>query len=162
MLSLTEIFTILIVHFVADFIFQTDQQAKGKSKNWKDLLSHTGVYSLVWLIIPISMYLKDYHPYRNPHLLPDDVIFYTKYFLPMIYFIIITFICHTITDYFTSRLNSKLLPPIKSVFIENNTTEMLAYPKNSSWHNFFIGVGGDQILHYIQLFLTYYYLKNSI
>ena len=141
MLSLTEIFTILIVHFVADFIFQTDQQAKGKSKNWKDLLSHTGVYSLVWLIIPISMYLKDYHPYRNPHLLPDDVIFYTKYFLPMIYFIIITFICHTITDYFTSRLNSKLLPPIKSVFI---------------------GVGGDQILHYIQLFLTYYYLKNSI
>ena len=43
MLSLTEIFTILIVHFVADFIFQTDKQAKGKSKNWKDLLGHTSM-----------------------------------------------------------------------------------------------------------------------
>ena len=141
MLSLTEIFTILIVHFVADFIFQTDQQAKGKSKNWKDLLSHTGVYSLVWLIIPISMYLKDYHPYRNPHLLPDDVIFYTKYFLPMIYFIIITFICHTVTDYFTSRLNSKLW-------------------NESKVHLFFVSIGFDQILHYMQLFLTYGYLKT--
>ena len=70
MLSLTEIFTILIVHFVADFIFQTDKQAKGKSKNWSDLLGHTSIYSLVWLIIPISMYMKDYHPYRDPHLLP--------------------------------------------------------------------------------------------
>ena len=162
MIDLKIVLAIILIHWLADFVFQTDKMAKGKSKNWSDLLGHTSIYSLVWLIIPIYMYLKDYHPYRDPHLLPDDVIFYTKYFLPMIYFIIITFICHTITDYFTSRLNTKLLPPIKSVFLENNTTEMLAYPKNSSWHNFFVGVGSDQILHYIQLFLTYYYLKNSI
>ena len=146
MLSLIEIFTILIVHFVADFIFQTDKEAKGKSKNLSDLLSHTITYSMIWFCIGVLLTLLVILP---------NILF-------VIYFTIITFICHTITDYFTSRLNSKLLPPIKSVFIENNTTEMLAYPKNSSWHNFFVGVGGDQILHYIQLFLTYYYLKNSI
>jgi hypothetical protein len=142
MLSLTEIFTILIIHWIADFVLQTDKQAKGKSKNWKDLLSHTFNYSLIFWCFAM-------------------IVFKANVFTSF-YFWLITFICHTITDYFTSRLNTKLLPPIKSVFLENNTTEMLAYPKNSSWHNFFIGVGYDQILHYIQLFLTYYYLKNSI
>lgn len=127
MLSLTEIFTILIVHFVADFIFQTDQQAKAKSKNWKDLLSHTGIYSLIWLI-------------------PSLIIFFNQSEIGIIkslLFVLMTFICHTITDYFTSRLNSKLWA-------------------KGDVHNFFVSIGFDQILHYIQLFLTYYYLKNSI
>jgi hypothetical protein len=48
----------------------------------------------------------------------------------------ITFIFHTITDYFTSRLNSKLW-------------------KKGDVHNFFVSIGFDQVLHYVQLFLTY-------
>jgi hypothetical protein len=56
-------------------------------------------------------------------------------------FVLITFIAHTITDYFTSRLNSKLW-------------------QQGKVHNFFISVGFDQVLHYIQLFTTYYLLKN--
>ena len=58
MLSLTEIFTILIVHFVADFIFQTDQQAKGKSKNWKDLLRKKLLKLLRWHLCAVGLWTK--------------------------------------------------------------------------------------------------------
>jgi len=123
-MNLIEIFSIILIHWFADFVLQTDKQARGKSKNWSDLLSHTFNYSLViglfmCFILPISK---------------------EKVYLPTIFFLI-TIIAHTITDYFTSRLNSKLW-------------------QQGKVHNFFISVGFDQVLHYIQLFTTYYLLKN--
>lgn len=81
---------ILFVHWVADFLYQTDKMAQGKSKNWEDLIDHTLCYSLVFLftftIVGIAL---------------NDIWLGFK-------FAGITFIFHTITDYFTSRLNSKL------------------------------------------------------
>lgn len=122
-LNLIEIFSIIIIHWVADFVLQTDKQARGKSKNWNDLLSHTASYSLVWFI-------------------PSFVMIYYFHYSPYLWlFSFITFICHTVTDYFTSRLNSKLWA-------------------RGDVHNFFVSVGFDQVLHYVQLFLTFYYLKN--
>ncbi len=126
MIELKIIFGILIIHWFADFVLQTDKQAKGKSKNWSDLLSHTGIYSLVWLI-------------------PSLIIFFNQSEIGIIKalsFVLITFITHTITDYFTSRLNSKL-------WTEGKT------------HWFFVSIGFDQILHYLQLFLTFYLLTNG-
>lgn len=32
-MNLIEIFSIIIIHWFADFVLQTDKQAKGKSKN---------------------------------------------------------------------------------------------------------------------------------
>lgn len=125
MLSLTEIFSIILIHWFADFVLQTDKQARGKSKNWSDLLEHTTVYSLVFGIIMCFIL-----PVDKP---------YIGVYLPLAFFFI-TFIAHTITDYFTSRLNSKL------------------YAKGDI-HNFFVSVGFDQVLHYVQLFTTYYLLK---
>jgi len=121
MISLTTILIIIIIHWIADFVLQTDKQAKGKSKNWGDLLSHTATYSFVWLI-PIGFMLG-----KTP---PNGFLF-----------ILITFIFHTITDYFTSRLNSKLWA-------------------KGDVHNFFVSIGFDQVLHYIQLFTTYYLLTK--
>lgn len=46
---------------------------------------------------------------------------------------------HWITDYYTSRASSKLFA-------------------RSDWHNFFLIIGGDQLIHYIFLTLTYYYI----
>ena len=117
-MTLIEIFSIIIIHWIADFILQTDKQAKGKSKNWKDLLSHTFMYSFIWLIIGLIIFNN----------------------INVLYFFSITFIAHTLTDYFTSRLNSKLWA-------------------KGDVHNFFVSVGFDQVLHYIQLFLTYQLLK---
>lgn len=123
-MNLIEIFSILIIHWFADFVLQTDKQAKGKSKNWRFLLEHTFTYSITFFGL-----LSLLNPIFNVGL--------TFHF--GFYFFIITFIAHTITDYFTSRLNSKLWSEGKV-------------------HSFFVSVGFDQILHYVQLFLTYYLL----
>ena len=127
MFTLSVIF-FLLIHWFGDFVLQTDKQAKGKSKNWTDLLSHTATYSAVWLI-PITF------------LWPNgwDTI---QYVTASLSFVGITFVAHTITDYFTSRLNSRLWA-------------------SGQVHNFFVAVGFDQILHYVQLFLTYQFLFNN-
>lgn len=142
-MNLVEIFSIIIIHWIADFVLQTDKQAKGESKNWNDLLKHTITYSFCWLI-PMGILLG-----KNP---PNGGIF-----------ILITFICHTITDYFTSRLNSKLYQKIefwKQPYLEYVNKEYRQQKIGFYTHNFFVSIGFDQVLHYIQLFTTYYYLKT--
>lgn len=126
-MNLIEIFSILLIHWFADFVMQTDKQAKGKSNNWNDLISHTLTYSLIWLI---PLFIVVFSGYTR------EEVGWSQW---MLLFIPITFIFHTITDYFTSRLNSRL-------WFEGKV------------HNFFVSVGFDQVLHYIQLFLTYYLL----
>lgn len=90
-MSLIEIFSIIIIHFVADFWLQTEQQGLNKSKNWKDLLSHTYIYSFVYMIIGHILKVTDVVQW-NPGALT--------------LFVVITFAAHTITDYFTSRITS--------------------------------------------------------
>lgn len=97
MFTLTEIFSIIIIHFIGDFVLQTDKQAKGKSKNWRDLLSHTSIYSLCWWIIGLI-----YMSFKTQSFPIKESL------VPLFLFVLITFIAHTITDYFTSRLNSRL------------------------------------------------------
>lgn len=124
-MTLIEIFGILIIHWIADFVLQSDADAKGKSIYMKNLLSHTFGYSIFWftpcLVYPVIIGK------------PADLQILHNAFD----FCVFTFLFHTITDYFTSRLNSKLWTAGKT-------------------HNFFVSVGFDQVLHYIQLFITFY------
>jgi hypothetical protein len=124
MISLNEIFYILVIHWVCDFQLQTDKQAKGKSSNLSDLINHTFIYSysMTLLLMIYNMLLTNI----NNH---DLGLYHISFFF-------ITFLSHTITDYFTSRINKKLW-------------------EKGDTHNFFVFVGLDQILHYFQLFLTY-------
>ena len=127
-LNLIEVLSIPIIHYIADFILQTDKEAKGKSKNWNDLLSHTITYSIYYFCVGVLLVLLDILP---------NILF-------VCYFTIITFVCHTITDYFTSRWVKK------SFEIEDH-------------HNGFAKIGFDQyILHLPQLFLTYALLKQYL
>ena len=128
MLNFIEIFTIIFIHWLADFVFQTHWQATNKSKNNIALTYHVVTYSLTWLI-PIAILL-----YIGPFNLVGGILF-------GIMFSCITFICHWITDYYTSRLNSRLWA-------------------KGDVHNFFVSVGFDQVLHYIQLFTTFYLIKT--
>lgn len=136
-MNLIEILSILGIHWIADFVFQDEKWALGKSKNWNDLLSHTITYSSFWFFI--SLFLDIYTRITTNKWLFEVI--------DVQLFVLITFICHTTTDYFTSRLNFKLY--IKGKF-------------GSSIPNlgFFTSIGFDQYLHYIQLFLTYWYLTK--
>lgn len=149
-MTLIEIFSIIIIHWIADFVLQTDKQAKGKSKNWNDLLSHTITYSFIWFIVGF-IYV---------HSNNINNVFTQLQVKSLFLFTFITFIAHTITDYFTSRLNSKLIPERKFVKFQDGWNQYwIKSPE--SLHNFFVSVGFDQVLHYIQLFTTYYLLVKN-
>lgn len=127
MISLYEIFIILIVHWFADFVLQTSKQAEGKSKKWRPLLNHTLIYSSIWIpVITLLFYTQD---------IPLN-----SMVIPML-FMLITFIAHIATDFVSSRITSYLW-------------------KTNQVNNFFVVIGIDQVLHYIQLFLTYWILKG--
>lgn len=122
MIDLKIVLLILFIHWIADFVLQTDWQAKNKSKRMDALLIHAWAYSILWLL-PAVFLLKKTDVAMNA-------------VISAWLFVIITFICHAVTDYFTSRLNAKLWSEGKV-------------------HLFFVSVGFDQFLHFTQLFLTY-------
>lgn len=119
-ISIYDLFVILFIHWVADFILQTDKQAKNKSTDLHYLMEHTFVYSFCF--IPFAIYHTG-DSWRMMFLFP-----------------IITLVFHTITDYFTSRLNAKLW-------------------REKEVHLFFVSVGFDQLLHFAQLIITFQLLK---
>ena len=78
---------LLLIHTIADFVFQTDKMAKGKSSSNKILLTHTSVYTMF---------------YAGLGFLP----FFS--WTQTLAFMLITFVAHTATDYVTSRMTKKL------------------------------------------------------
>ncbi len=84
----------LFVHYAADFVFQTDWQARNKSVNSIALIDHVVIYSTTWWIV---MFI---------------VMWSVKYTFPAaafmsMFFAGITFLFHICTDYFTSRAAKK-------------------------------------------------------
>lgn len=106
---------LLVYHFFADFVLQTDDQAKLKSTNIYHLACHVLTYSIAWFF---------------------GIWFYTGDPVFAIWFSIITYGFHYVTDWCTSRLGK-------------------TYWDKGDYHNGFIIVGFDQILHYIQLYFTF-------
>jgi hypothetical protein len=120
-MSSLEVLSILFIHWVADFLFQTEKMATMKSKDTNWLLIHVSVYSFTWFFIGAF-----FDPVKSA------------------LFFGITFICHFLTDYVTSRWTSKLY-------------------KNSKFYgfpSFFSVIGLDQWLHYFQLIISYEFIKN--
>jgi hypothetical protein len=90
MISLYSISTILICHWLADFFFQTDEMAKGKSSDNSWLSAHVGVYSLGLL----AVVLLNYNVWEN-----------TGY---AVAWLGINTIAHFFTDWVTSRASSSM------------------------------------------------------
>lgn len=80
---------------------------------------------------------------KNNVALTRHVSTYSLCWLPLgISFAAVTFVTHWLTDWVTSRINSRLY-------------------KAGKIHEFFVSVGFDQVIHYVTLALTYYWLVNQ-
>lgn len=179
-MTLIEVLAIIIIHFVADFMFQDEKWALGKSKKLSDLFAHTITYSVVWFIIGVAIFMK-----KDYLAIYEVVKFNNIVFFKVVAFTIITFLAHTITDYFTSRDVSKkfaeetpfhirivgnffevgdiiVCNDTQLIVIGKNSEEELKVKKYNSLPNFgaFAIIGIDQVLHYAQLFGTYYLLTR--
>lgn len=122
---------VLLIHWFADFVMQDGEWAVKKSKEFIQLTNHTITYTLCWL--PFLIFLRLYY---------NDLYDKIWIFLP------ITFISHTITDYYTSRYTSKQ-------YEKGNFGTSI--PRG---FDFFVMIGFDQFLHYLQLFLTFYLIST--
>lgn len=80
------ILLILFVHFVADFILQTDEMAINKSKSNQWLTIHVAAYMAGFILMTVWFIESQY----------------------WLHWILLNGALHWITDYFTSRLNSYL------------------------------------------------------
>jgi hypothetical protein len=132
-------FIIVVIHFIADFIFQAEQWATNKSKSNRALLLHTATYSFIWFFASSFLFIQ-----------PCDLSnwAYAKVdIIKMLEFAAITFVAHTITDYLTSRV-------VSQKFANNEYGSPI--PNLGA----FTIIGFDQVLHYGQLFGTYYLLTN--
>lgn len=131
-MTFIEIMWIFIIHFVADFVFQDENWAVNKSKSFHALLAHTMTYAAVWMGFGIIF-------------TPFVTIPAIDWFMFIFSFSLITFTLHTITDYFTSKVTSSLYAKGK-------------YGSSIPNLGFFSMIGFDQVLHYLQLFGTYFIL----
>lgn len=111
MIDVRVIMCLLLLHFLGDFILQSEWMATNKSRDFGALFAHTMVYSMCFL------------PF-----------FGWK-------FALVTFLFHTGIDGFTSQITSYLW----------NRDEL---------HWFFVTIGFDQFLHYVQLVGVYYLLRG--
>lgn len=133
-----DIFTLYIVlvvlslHYIADFICQSHEEAVNKSSSIAHLVDHVYKYTMivfaglqVFIILPlINFGATNYHP---------DVVGWWGVVLNLLVMFYI-FITHLATDYITSRINAKLW-------------------KRGKMHEFFNCVGLDQLIHCATLFI---------
>jgi VIT1/CCC1 family predicted Fe2+/Mn2+ transporter len=84
---MSALLALLSVHFVADFVLQSDWMAQNKSQRWDALTAHVAVYTVAFL--PVALYWWGNSP-------------------TTFQFLVITFALHFLTDAITSRINSRL------------------------------------------------------
>lgn len=107
-------FSLIVLHFIGDFLFQDNWMALNKSKMNGALTVHVMAYLLPFWFWAIAT--------NTPQM-----------------FLVWTAVLHWVTDYYTSRITSKLW------FIDERGVDM------SKRHWFFVMIGFDQLLHYAAL-----------
>jgi hypothetical protein len=130
---------LMLIHFFADFIMQTDEMAKNKSESNYWLTRHVVIYtvtsacfyySLICLCLILSVFILD------GEILATYQAFISNSLFNLLMFILINGVLHWVTDYFTSRASKHCYKQGKS-------------------HEFFIVVGLDQFIHHATLLTTF-------
>jgi hypothetical protein len=130
---LTAFLCLLAVHWLADFVAQTNWQASNKSKDNLALGAHVAVYTLV-----LSFGV--------------DFLFVGASWAKWTQFLVLNAILHFWTDWVTSRINSRL-------FVVQFETTIIPWvmKRDFNLHNFFMSVGFDQLIHQVTLAVTMLY-----
>lgn len=126
----THIFaSLLIVHFIGDFILQDERWARTKWNDSTVLLKHVGMYTLCWVM---------YFTFGNKMLITGNLYI----IVGVLKFLFTTYVLHFLTDYITSKI-----------------THQQSLNKNWGTQipniGFFTTIGIDQTLHYLQLVYSY-------
>ena len=128
-MNLLIITTILLGHWLGDFVLQKNKLKPSKSKILKvrlikvikHLLPHTLLYSMVISLLMLILQICNILPILS--------------YWNILLFFVITYITHFITDFVITLINSDLLSKNKR-------------------HKFFVSIGIDQFIHYFLLFLS--------
>lgn len=151
---------LLVVHWVADFVCQTHWQASNKSKNNFALLRHIITYTLIlwWMAILIFGFGL-----------------FAVSFRTLTAFVLVNGMLHFATDWFTSRWSSRhfgrafqdayrCASYAHTYGHEPSRDEMRRLdvdPNANHWHNFFVVIGFDQLIHQVTLAATLYFIIGS-
>lgn len=120
---------LLIAHWFFDFAMQDEKDALNKNHSLKHLFNHVNEYSAGMFL---SLFI--YCLCIGSNFIPS--------FMYALTFWCITFICHFVTDYFTSKESHKRYKANKF------------YGINGFWSI----IGFDQLLHALQILLTIYFI----
>jgi hypothetical protein len=147
---LTAFLGLVVTHWIADFVCQTNWQASNKSKsNWA-LYCHVGTYTVVLLFGTILLFPTKGYP-GGP------------------LFIFGNALLHFWTDWCTSRVTSRLFmsqfdelaivmqPPSLHGDMSPIVEPHLVMKRGFTLHNFFVIVGLDQLIHHVTLATTMLY-----
>lgn len=118
--------SMVVAHFVGDFLLQSDWMALNKSKNTSALTTHCVIYSLCFL--------------------PFGILFTLVTFL-------LHFIVDAITSKMTSKLWFIDTGPVKAEALRTTLYEW-ATIRWDRRHWFFVMIGFDQLIHYVSLWVT--------
>lgn len=127
MISTVAVLAIVVAHFFADFVAQSGYMATKKSSSFTVLCQHALMYGAVFS----SVYIL----FRTLVGMGLGESYFPSA-LNVVNWLVVNTLIHLCVDYVTSKRNSKLYN------LEDK-------------HDFFVGVGLDQLIHYVTLILTY-------
>lgn len=150
------IYTLLIGHFIADFMCQSDWMAINKSKRWDALALHVLIYAVVFVLGYLAWFMLVAEGGWRGALPPAPSLFWQ--------WLTVNAVAHFMQDSITSRINARLwfFRMMPGIYVQAPDTApyrdtrlinpWIAAGGNRHW--FFVAIGFDQLLHYVTLFVT--------
>ena len=128
---MTQWMMLFVMHFVGDFVVQTDWQAKNKARNLDALLRHVVTYTVA--LSPWAFFVATGMP--EP-----------------LYWLALNMVAHAATDAVTSQGTRYFSRADRVAFDTDSPPD---------WHNFFVVVGADQCIHYCTLVGLWFWLATD-